>query len=442
MSSSLLTKSESSTDLLLLPPTRRTNNKFMIALIYFTIWKVTTVTVLIMMALDLFTEPPVEERFLVDVTPIEGNPHNKGVFYNVLIGTHALMAVLVTFVAAVILMMTKGTARHKSIGTVFFVAWMLHMVVGMVAALMKMIQNGFHEEAYIASPTSRGFTLHLYVQFSFYVPCISDSFISAFASIEYREAQSRPGSLMLSFLKLSTVPTILHGAILWSFWMRALCDPSSTSESARKFAILGTVEIPLFLFYIVKNHIYWRNYIRNSSYSTAEWKLVHQRNMCVIVTITFVTMVGNIAYVSTPLDSPLVAILWVLTEILCFSMNWYLSRKVTEEKARSSLFSRISEAVSPLLSLLALPKSSTCGNVQASYTPYRFGDPRGRLHHQIAPLITTPSGSTRSLQRRRSSAGDGYETPEAKGFYVFCASTKSYPAFGVQLPIPRVTSMD
>ena len=77
---------------------------------------------------------------------------------------------------------TKGSLWHIWIGRVFVAAWLVHLLDGLVNAIVILVSRGYHERNY----PSEGFSMYLYIQFGLVSSILVDYLVHGLASLQYK----------------------------------------------------------------------------------------------------------------------------------------------------------------------------------------------------------------------------------------------------------------
>lgn len=253
-------------------------------------------------------------------TPFHGHPNLYGwrFAFQGLVGMHVVTGAGLLLVCLVPLLSRKGGRVHVLFGRVFVALWAVHLLDGLINSAQILLTRGFEPTRYLDS-TRQGFSLYLYVQFSFISALVVDFLAHGLAALHLKNR--RPSGLVRGVMLALPVTTVMLGAImaLWAVYHLALAPPGASPAVATEYAIVYLVQVPAYVFLAGKNIAYWlrpepRVWLQG-------WVTEHQRNLMFCVGVTIYTALANVTMRFAPqLTAPVFAsidvgfIVWLLTK--------------------------------------------------------------------------------------------------------------------------------
>lgn len=235
-------------------------------------------------------------------TPFHGypNPFGTRFGFQFFVTAHGFTGALLFVCCLIPLWTRKGAPLHVAAGRAFLLLWLLHLLDGLINSGQILVTRGFAPLRYYDT-IGQGFSLYLYIQFGFVSSMVIDFLAHGLAALQYKNQP--PSRLVRLVMLLLPTTSLLFGVAiaLWGAWRLGAGGPPETPNTY-PFAIVFVVQIPAYLYLIVRNIQYWlratpRRWLHG-------WLLEHQRNMMFCVQVTLYTGLANITQRFAPQLTP------------------------------------------------------------------------------------------------------------------------------------------
>lgn len=260
---------------------------FRFVLYYLLVAKAVLICALLLAAMDAFTAklPPPTSETAAHKTPFQRHPHDFGMFYQLLVTAHGITGFGLCISMMFPIFATKGSRLHVYGGRVFLGFWIAHAFNGVVNASTVVLTRGFHEENY----PKDGFSMWLFIQFSFIADTVCDFLIHGLANLQYKITIDRKTR---SILLTSAMVSMVH-AVLFIFLGIFILVKGNASPDAEEYAIIFVVECPPYLYLLWKNWQHWKDEDLNRRLN--QWAVAHARNFAFCANLTLSTSLCNTA---------------------------------------------------------------------------------------------------------------------------------------------------
>lgn len=282
----------------------------------------------------------------IETTGFQGHQHSLGNLYTLLIGGHAALAFVVSWVCWLPLTVPRGSALHVQYGRGYVLLMMLQLFMGITGGSVLLLSRGVWAANYIGY-NSTGFPLVLYLEFAFLGSCMIDFLFTGLTSVHWKvyvptkwwaplRALSWFFFLVTCYWGFSLMLYGLYG--LWDIWTMTERAAARLSDSIT-YCVLFVVHCPAYLAFVANAYAYWirpmafeKRIVHNGhgsylgifffggvrdvellDYRLAEWSMHHGRCMRFVAALTTITLLANIGY---RINAVLTPIMWVTVQFL------------------------------------------------------------------------------------------------------------------------------